>query len=163
MSIISGQVIGSANTASYHVSRSLLWGEHKKTWMLCDILKAHGGDTLVRKTPLTNPCRNWLQNVCSRKNQFQFTSCNKYLTKSRSHKKYPMKANLLPTIHLTCLKHCSNSPEFHMFSTLIPFMPRHGCVQCHIGPLFTSSPGTYRGLIWLNPALIACLSYGLDV
>ena len=26
--------------------------------MLCDLLPAHAKDALVRKTPLTNPCRN---------------------------------------------------------------------------------------------------------
>ena len=52
MSVISGQAIGSANTASYHVSRSLLLGKDKETCMLCDLLPAHGEDALVRKTPL---------------------------------------------------------------------------------------------------------------
>ena len=58
MSVISGQASGSANTASYHVSRSLWLGKHSDTWMLCDLLPAHGEDALVRKTPLTNPCRS---------------------------------------------------------------------------------------------------------
>ena len=67
MSVISGHAIGSANTASYHVSRSLLLGRHKETWMLCDLLPAHGEDALVWKTPLINPCRSC--GIRSRENQ----------------------------------------------------------------------------------------------
>ena len=48
MSVISGQASGSANTASYHVSRSLWLGKHRDTWMLCDLLPADGEDALVQ-------------------------------------------------------------------------------------------------------------------
>ena len=41
MSAISGQASGSANTASYHVSRSLWLDKDRDTWMLCDLLTAH--------------------------------------------------------------------------------------------------------------------------
>ena len=37
--------------------RDLFGWASRGTWMLCDLLPAHGEDALGRKTPLTNPCR----------------------------------------------------------------------------------------------------------
>ena len=59
MSVTSGHAIGNVDTASYHVSRSLLLGKHMETWIRSDLLPPHGEDALVWKTPLIKPCRRY--------------------------------------------------------------------------------------------------------